>query len=124
MRLRIYYDDYMSLMKEIRDRVEMGEWQTWTVDTINVQGKKIRRLVHSPKGDDQYRSIQIRLCVPSRDDIKNNEKYLDMIPASKNDVELSNDEFFHKSAVVLGRWCEILNCYFPKISEYHVYLKD
>lgn len=32
--------------------------------------------------------------------------------------------FYSKSAIVMGRFCEILNKDFPEISEYHVFLKD
>ena len=32
--------------------------------------------------------------------------------------------FYSKSAIVMGRFCEILNKDFPEINEYHVYLKD
>lgn len=51
MRLRIYYIDFRALMKEIRDRVESGEWSTWRIDNhINAKGQLIRRLYYHMAG--------------------------------------------------------------------------
>lgn len=125
MRIRIIFDDYRTLMWNIRGRVESGEWDTWKVDKVLLSdGNSVRRLVHVPSHDNQFEMIQIKLCIPSKKDIIEDKHYLDMVPAVKEGVSLSNEELYNKSAVVLGRWCEILNRYFPHVSEYHVYLKD
>ena len=125
MRLRIYYKNYRTLLWKIRDRVEAGEWNTWKVERVTMSdGKTVRRLVHVPPHDDQYDMIQIKLCLPSKEAIKNNEHYLDLIPVVKKGAVLSNKESYQKFAVVMGRWCEVLNRDFPDVSEYHVYLKD
>lgn len=112
-------------MKEIRDRAEKGEWSTWSVVKCHLNnGKIIRRLIHTPPKDDQYKDIELRLIVPSAKDVKNGEQYLDIMPFARRDASLENSELYRKFAVVTGRWCEILNQYFPQVSEYHVYLKD
>lgn len=125
MRLRIYYDDFRALMTEIRNRVETGEWSTWSIDYhINENGKRIRRLVHTPPNDNQYVDIQIRLCLPLEADQQKNVFYVDLVPKLKEEKEMENSELYKKSAVVLGRWCEVLNKDFPEVNEYHVYLKE
>lgn len=125
MRLRIYYNDFRALMTEIRDRVESGEWSTWRIDNhINAKGQRIRRLVHTPPNDNQYADIQIRLCLPLETDQQKNVFYVDLVPKLKEEKEMENSELYKKSAVVLGRWCEILNKDFPNVNEYHVYLKE
>lgn len=125
MKIRIYYKYYRTLMREIRDRVEDGEWDTWKVERVIMSdGSFIRRIVHVPPHDDQYSMIQIKLCLPSKEDVINNEFYLDMIPVVKRGMPLSNKESYNKFAIVMGRWCEVLNKDFPDVSEYHVYLKD
>lgn len=125
MRLRIYYNDFRALMTEIRDRVESGEWSTWRIDNhINAKGQRIRRLVHTPPNDNQYVDIQIRLCLPLETDQQKNVFYVDLVPKLKEEKEMENSELYKKSAVVLGRWCEILNKDFPNVNEYHVYLKE
>ena len=125
MRLRIYYNDFRALMTEIRDRVESGEWSTWRIDNhINAKGQRIRRLVHTPPDDNQYVDIQIRLCLPLETDQQKNVFYVDLVPKLKEEKEMENSELYKKSAVVLGRWCEVLNKDFPNVNEYHVYLKE
>ena len=125
MRLRIYYNDFRALMTEIRDRVESGEWSTWRIDNhINAKGPRIRRLVHTPPNDNQYVDIQIRLCLPLETDQQKNVFYVDLVPKLKEEKEMENSELYKKSAVVLGRWCEVLNKDFPNVNEYHVYLKE
>lgn len=125
MRLRIYYNDFRALMTEIRDRVESGEWSTWRIDNhINAKGQRIRRLVHTPPNDNQYVDIQIRLCLPLATDQQKNVFYVDLVPKLKEEKEMENSELYKKSAVVLGRWCEVLNKDFPNVNEYHVYLKE
>ena len=125
MRLRIYYNDFRALMTEIRDRVESGEWSTWRIDNhINAKGQRIRRLVHTPPNDNQYVDIQIRLCLPLETDQQKNVFYVDLAPKLKEEKEMENSELYKKSAVVLGRWCEVLNKDFPNVNEYHVYLKE
>ncbi|MCW4075045.1 hypothetical protein [Segatella copri] len=125
MRLRIYYKDFRALMTEIRDRVESGEWSTWRIDNhINAKGQRIRRLVHTPPNDNQYVDIQIRLCLPLETDQQKNVFYVDLVPKLKEEKEMENSELYKKSAVVLGRWCEVLNKDFPNVNEYHVYLKE
>lgn len=125
MRLRIYYKDFRALMTEIRDRVESGEWSTWRIDNhINAKGQRIRRLVHTPPNDNQYVDIQIRLCLPLETDLQKNVFYVDLVPKLKEEKEMENSELYKKSAVVLGRWCEVLNKDFPNVNEYHVYLKE
>lgn len=125
MRLRIYYDDFRALMTEIRNRVEKGEWSTWSIDYhINENGKRIRRLVHTPPNDNQYVDIQIRLCLPLEVDQQKNVFYVDLVPKLKEEKEMENSELYQKSAVVLGRWCEVLNKDFQNVNEYHVYLKE
>lgn len=125
MRQRIYYNDFRALMTEIRDRVESGEWSTWRIDNhINAKGQRIRRLVHTPPNDNQYVDIQIRLCLPLETDQQKNVFYVDLVPKLKEEKEMENSELYKKSAVVLGRWCEVLNKDFPNVNEYHVYLKE
>lgn len=125
MRLRIYYNDFRALMKEIRDRVESGEWSTWRIDNhINAKGQLIRRLVHTPPNDNQYVDIQIRLCLPLEADQQKNVFYVDLVPKLKEEKEMENSELYQKSVVVLGRWCEVLNKDFQNVNEYHVYLKE
>lgn len=125
MRLRLYYNDFRALMTEIRDRVESGEWSTWRIDNhINAKGQRIRRLVHTPPNDNQYVDIQIRLCLPLETDQQKNVFYVDLVPKLKEEKEMENSELYKKSAVVLGRWCEVLNKDFPNVNEYHVYLKE
>lgn len=123
MRIRISIKDYDSLRTEIRRRSHRGEWNTW--ETIEVGTKtKVERLVHVPKDDDQYKDIQLKLVNPTADDIKANILYLDIIPIVVVGSKLTESQRKEKKAIVLGRFSEILNRYFPKIMGYRVILKE
>lgn len=122
MRIRIPIKDYDGLRTEIRRRARKGEWSTW--ETVEVGAKKVERLIHVPKDDDQYGDIQLRLVNPADDDVKANKLYLDIVPIVAVGSKLKESERKEKKAVVLGRFSEILNRYFPKINGYRVILKE
>lgn len=109
-------------MQEIRKRVEDGEFETWSIVNVSIRDSVFRRIVHTPGRDRQYEDIQLKLCNPSDEDYARGLRYLTIVPAKKVGSSLTNEEFRDKSAVVLGRFCEILNRYFSKINEYHVIL--
>lgn len=81
-----------------------------------------KRIVHTPGRDKQYVDVQLKLCNPSDEDYARGLRYMTIVSAKKAGSSLTNEEFRDKSAVVLGRFCEILNRYFSKINEYHVIL--
>lgn len=125
MKIRIRTQYYEKMRKDIRNRAENGEWETWKVVRISLpQDSKIsfRRLVHVPSNDHQYEGIQLLLCTPTKEEIKQGIGYLDIVPKCI-DVKLSDDEIFTKSAIVLGRFCEVLNRYFLNLKSYKVILK-
>ena len=124
MKIRIKTKLYTKWRDDIRNRAENGEWETWTI--VKVKSLKnpkatIRRLIHVPGDDHQYEDIQLMLCTPSND--KQGEYYLDIVPKLRNGVKMDKEEFHAKSAIVLGRFCEILNRYFPSLKGYSVILK-
>lgn len=124
MKIRIKTQLYEKWRDEIRNRAGNGEWETWTV--VKVKSLKnpkatIRRLIHVPGDDHQYEDIQLMLCTPSND--KQGEYYLDIVPKLRNGVKMDKEEFHAKSAIVLGRFCEVLNRYFPSLKGYSVILK-
>lgn len=124
MKIRIKTKHYNKWRDDIRDRAENGEWETWTiveVESLKNPEAKIRRLIHVPGDDRQYEDIQLMLCTPSND--KQVENYLDIVPKLRKGAEMDEEEFHAKSAIVLGRFCEILNRYFPSLKSYSVILK-
>lgn len=122
MKIKINHNNYSSLMQEIRTRVEEGEFETWSIVNVSMREYVFRRIVHTPGRDRQYEDVQLKLCKPSDEDSARGLRYMTIVPAKKTGSCLTNEEFRDKSAVVLGRFCEILNRYFSKINEYHVIL--
>ena len=123
MKIRINCEDYSKAISSIRNRAAKGEWSTW--DTVDVKNKNgtFKRLIHVPDNDDQYKVVQIKLCGPSEEDKKKGLKYIDLIPGIKN-TTMTIKQKKEKKGVVLGRFCEILNRYFPTLTEYKVILKE
>ena len=122
MKIKINYNNYSALMQEIRSRVEDGEFETWSIVNVAIGDSVYRRIVHISGRDKQYVDVQLKLCNPSDEDYARGLRYMTIVPAKKAGSSLTNEEFRDKSAVVLGRFCEILNRYFSKINEYHVIL--
>lgn len=124
MKIRIPIEDYNAAIDILRRRAAKHEWDTWdTVDVKLKNGKTVKRLIHVPNGDDQYKVVQVKLCTPSKEDQKKGLKYLDLVPFIK-DSSLTDKQKRDKKGIVLGRFCEILNRYFPKLSGYRVILKE
>ena len=124
MKIQIPTTNYVTLRKQIRDYAESDDWQTWSVIWVKVKdGGKVRRLVHTPKGDDQYKDVQLKLCDPIEADRRQGKLYLDIIPVKAKDSELTEEQLHEKSAIVLGRMSEMLNRYFPLLKGYKVILK-
>lgn len=126
MKIRIKTQRYGKWRDDIRNRAEGGEWATWAV--VKVKSPKdpnvtFRRLIHVPGSDYQYEDIQLTLCTPTKEEAKQGEGYLDIVPKLRRDVKMENEEFHAKSAIVLGRFCEVLNRYFPGLKSYSVILK-
>lgn len=122
MKIKINYNNYSALMQEIRSRVEDGEFETWSIVNVAIGDSMYKRIVHTPGRDKQYVDVQLKLCNPSDEDYARGLRYMTIVSAKKAGSSLTNEEFRDKSAVVLGRFCEILNRYFSKINEYHVIL--
>lgn len=124
MKIRIESDQYYDIIKDIRQRTRNSEFDTWSYIVITQEsGKSYGRIIHTPKGDDQYKMIQLGFCGPSKDDAETGILYVDIIPKLEKGIELSNKEFTKKAGIVLGRMCELLNNHFDQISEYKVYTK-
>lgn len=125
MRIRIQTNTPKKLRQEILEMAENGEWETWTLVRLKSEDgdRPICRLIHTPSHDNQYRSIRLRLRLPSEEDLFYKESYLDIIPYIANNCDLTDEEIKNKSGIVLGRFCEILNRYFDSIKEYRVLLK-
>ena len=125
MKIRVYCEEPKALIKNIRDRAENGEWKTWTTEEVALKGdSSVRRLVHCPHDDNQYLGIQLALSSSSDMDTKIGNLYVELKPKLKKGAEMDESLFYSQSAIVMGRFCEILNNDFPEINEYHVYLKD
>ena len=123
MNIIIPIEDYNALRKEIRDRAEAREWSTWDVVKVTQKdGSTVRRLIHVPPKDDQYKCVQIMICNPSDEDIKKKNFYID-VEYKVTDTTLTEEQKSEKVGVVFGRFCELLNRYFPQIKEYRVELK-
>ena len=126
MKIRIKTQRYDAWRSDIRDRAEAGEWETWSVVKVKSAlnpNVTYRRLIHIPGNDHQYEDIQLMLSTPTKEEAKQGEGYLDIIPKLRRSVKMENDEFHAKSAIVLGRFCEVLNRYFPGLKSYSVILK-
>lgn len=124
MKIQIPTTNYVALRKQIRDYAESEDWQTWSVIWVKTKdGVKVRRLIHTPKGDDQYMDVQLMLCDPIEADRKQGKLYLDIKPVKSKDSELTEEQMHEKSAIVLGRLSEMLNRYFPLLKGYKVILK-
>lgn len=122
MIIKVFCKDYDALRKEIRKRASNHEWSTWdTVEVTTSDGTKVKRLIHTPPNDDQYKVVQIKLYNPPEKDKKKNPTYLQLIP-EVTDKELTKEQAEEKVGMVMGRFCEILNRYFPALKEYHVLL--
>ena len=122
MMIKVFCKDYDALRKEIRKRASNHEWSTWdTVEVTTSDGTKVKRLIHTPPNDDQYKVVQIKLYNPPEKDKKKNPTYLQLIP-EVTDKELTKEQAEEKVGMVMGRFCEILNRYFPTLKEYHVLL--
>lgn len=126
MKIRIKTQRYDKWRDEIRNRAEDEEWETW--DVVKVKSRNnpdvfYRRLIHVPGDDYQYEDIQLMLCTPTKDEAKMGIGYLDIVPHLRRGVKMEDDELHAKSAIVLGRFCEILNRYFPNLKSYSVILK-
>ena len=125
MKIRVYCKEPKALIKNIRDRAENGEWKTWTTEEVALKGdSSLRRLVHCRPDDNQYLGIQLALSSSSDMDTKIGNLYVELKPKLKKGAEMDESLFYSKSAIVMGRFCEILNKDLPEINEYHVYLKD
>lgn len=126
MKIRIKTRRYDKWRDEIRNRAEDGEWETWCVVKVkSVINPKVtyRRLIHVAGNDHQYEDIQLMLCTPKKDEAKLGIGYLDIVPTLRRGVKMEKEELHAKKAVVLGRFCEILNRYFPTLKRYSVVLK-
>ncbi len=124
MKIQIPTTNYVNLRQQIRNLAESDDWQTWSVVWIKTKdGGEFRRLVHTPKDDNQYVDIQLMLCSPTETDRRSGKLYLEIRPVRANDSELTDEQVHEKSAIVLGRFCEMLNRYFPLLKGYHVILK-
>jgi|GEM_PF-6233279 len=126
MKIRIKTQRYDKWRDEIRNRAENEEWETWDVVKVKSQNNPdvfYRRLIHVPGDDHQYEDIQLMLCTPTKDEAKMGIGYLDIVPHLRRGVKMEDDELHAKSAIVLGRFCEILNRYFPNLKSYSVILK-
>ena len=126
MKIRIKTQRYDKWRDDIRNRAEEGDWETWNVAKVkSVLNPKVsfRRLVHIPGNDHQYEDVQLMLCTPTKEETKIGEGYLDIVPKKRKGAKIVDDEFHTKSAIVLGRFCEILNRYFPSLRSYSVILK-
>ena len=126
MKIRIKTQRYDKWRDEIRNRAENEEWETW--DVVKVKSRNnpdvfYRRLIHVPGDDHQYEDIQLMLCTPTKDEAKMGIGYLDIVPHLRRGVKMEDDELHAKIAIVLGRFCEILNRYFPNLKSYSVILK-
>lgn len=126
MKIRIKTQRYDAWRSDIRDRAEAGEWETWSVVKVKSRNNpdvSYRRLIHVPGDDHQYEDIQLMLCTPTKEETKMGVGYLDIVPHLRRGVQMEDDELHAKSAIVLGRFCEILNRYFPNLKSYSVILK-
>ena len=120
MKIRIIYEDYPGLIKEIKDRVRKKEFATWeVVSSKSDTGGQVTRIVHNGE-DKQYSMVELGLFSPKAGSISG---HVDIIPKKKLTTDITDDEFHKKSLVVIGRFCEVLNRYFPQINEYTVYTK-
>ena len=126
MKIRIKTQLFDKWRDDIRNRAEKGEWETWSVVKVkSLKDTKVfyRRLVHIPGNNHQYEDVQLMLCTPTKEEAKQGEGYLDIVPKKRKGAKMEDDEFRTKSAIVLGRFCEILNRYFPSLKSYSVILK-
>lgn len=125
MKIRIKTQRYEKWRKDIRSRAEMGEWETWSVAKVkSLKDPQVFfvRPIHVPGDDHQYEDIQLMLCTPTKEEKKQGIGYLDIVPTLRRGVKMEEDELHAKKAVVLGRFCEILNRYFPGLKSYSVIL--
>lgn len=124
MKIRIKTENYKDIIDDIKQRVRDNEFDTWCSVDVNLEsGRCVTRIIHTPKGDNQYKDIQIAFLRPSSEDLSIGLMYLDIAPKKSFSSKLSDTEFREKSGVVLGRLCELFNNHFPKINEYSVYTK-
>lgn len=126
MKIRIKTQRYVRWRKDIINRADNGEWETWRVEMVESVKKPntfFKRLVHVPGGDYQYEDIQLKLCTPTKEEAILGIGYLDIVPTLRRGVNMEEEELHAKMAVVLGRFCEILNRYFPHLKSYSVVLK-
>lgn len=99
--------------KRISDMIEEGEIKTW--EFVIEDGK--RRLMH--KGcDDQYSDVVLRF-LNSHDEGGQFIKVRPTIKEGTTDEEKSKSHY----GLVLGRFAEIINCYFPEIGSYTTILE-
>lgn len=125
MKIRIKTQRYEKWRKDIRSRAESGEWETWRVAKVKSQKDPkvfLVRPIHVPGDDHQYEDIQLMLCTPTKEEAKLGIGYLDIVPTLRKGVKMGEDELHAKEAIVLGRFCEILNRYFPLLKRYSVIL--
>ena len=123
MRIRIECDEVNVLIDDIRQRASKREWNTWnTVDVKLPDVNIVKRLTHVPPGDDQYECVKVKLCTRSDGEKKKGVRYVDLIPVV-TDATLTTKQKSEKKGIVLGRFCEVLNRYFPTLAVYHVLLK-
>lgn len=124
MKIRIESEQYKNIIKDIKQRVANNEFDTWSSVVVTPEsGKPRRRIIHTPKDDDQYQMIQLGFWGPAKEDLNLGIQCLDIIPKLKEGIELSDKEFNKKAGIVLGRMCELLNNHFDMINEYKVYTK-
>lgn len=126
MKIRIKTQRYEKWRKDIRSRAEKGEWETWRVAKVRSlkdPHNLLIRPIHVPGDDHQYEEIQLMLCTPTKEEVRLGIGYLDIVPKLRRGAIMDDEELHAKSAIVLGRFCEILNRYFPNLKSYSVILK-
>ena len=123
MKIRIELEDFRSFIGELRKRTRNGDFESWRIENVSTQGgKSFARMVYASE-DTQYDMIQVAFIGPTKGELEQGMRYVDLEAKPKEGVLVSEVDFQAKSVVVLCKLCELLVLHCSDVGVFKVFSK-